>query len=255
MTEPEISTHPGPDELADAVAARLVERLADLQGRGRVPSVVLTGGSIAVKIHEAVARATDRDSVDWGRVDFWFGDERFVPADSPDRNVGQARAAMLDRLPVDPARVHEIAPSDGEYADDVDAAAAGYADRLRAASASDEDATPRFDVLMLGIGPDGHCASLFPGRREMYDERAVVAVRDSPKPPPTRVTLTMAPLRRASEVWWVAAGDEKAQAVHDAVTGSDLDAVPAAGPEGVERTVWFLDAAAASRLPAGWVRR
>ena len=135
MAEPEVSAHPGPDELADAVAARLVERLAELQDQGRMPSVVLTGGSIAVKIHEAVARATDRDSVDWGQVDFWFGDERFVPADSPDRNVGQAREAMLERLPVDPARVHEVAPSDGEYGDEVDAAAAGYADQLRAAAA------------------------------------------------------------------------------------------------------------------------
>ena len=248
MAHEEVLTHPGPEQLADAVAARLAGRLVDVQRDGRLPSVVLTGGSIAVRIHEAVARTAGRDDVDWGAVDFWFGDERFVPADSPDRNIRQAREAMLDRLPLDPARVHIVPPSDGAFGDDVDAAAAAYADELRAAADATTAGAPLFDVLMLGIGPDGHCASLFPGRKEMYDERLVVAVRDSPKPPPTRISLTMAPLCRADEVWWVAAGDEKADAVHAAVTGADLDAVPAAGPKGLTRTIWFLDDAAASGL-------
>lgn len=247
--EPEILTHRTSDELAQAVAARLIARLAGIQSGGRIPSVVLTGGSIAVKIHQAVARSPDRGAVDWASVDFWFGDERFVPADSLDRNVGQAAEAMLDHLPVDPARVRAMPPSDGAHGDDVDAAAEAYAEQLREAAAhEDESATPTFDILMLGIGPDGHCASLFPGRPEMYDERPVVAVRDSPKPPPTRITLTMEPLRRADEVWWVAAGDEKAQAVHEALSGADPARVPAAGPKGASRTLWMLDEAAASKL-------
>jgi len=222
--------------------------LARVQATGRVPSVVLTGGSIAAKIHAAVASSEDRDLVDWSRVDFWFGDERFVPSDHPDRNARQAAEAMLDHLPVDPARVHVIAPSDGKYGSDVDAAAAAYAQELSEAAGPGGALTPTFDIMMLGIGPDGHCASLFPGRAEMYDDRPVVAVRNSPKPPPTRITLTMAALSRARELWFVAAGNDKARAVRDARSGADPVDVPAAGPEGIERTLWFVDEAAASLL-------
>lgn len=250
VAAPEIRIHDSSDELATAVAARLVTRLVEVQRAGRIPSVVLTGGSIAVKVHEAVAASPDRQLVDWASVDFWFGDERFVPADSPDRNAGQAARAMLDQLPVDPARVRVMPSSDGQYGQDVDAAAAAYGERLRE-SVSAAGGPPVFDVLMLGVGPDGHCASLFPGRPEMYDERLVVAVRDSPKPPPTRITLTLAALGSADEVWWLAAGAEKAQAVHDALSGADPLEVPAAGPKGLSRTLWILDTAAASKLPPG----
>lgn len=245
---PQVRRSADPDELAERVAATLMIRIAWIQQTGRVPSVVLTGGSVAVRIHSAVASSQDRDLVDWSRVDFWFGDERFVPADHPDRNAGQAAAAMLDHLPIDPARVHVMAPSDGQYGDDVEAAASAYAQELRKVAGPGDVDTPTFDILMLGIGPDGHCASLFPGRHEMYDDRPVVAVRDSPKPPPTRITLTMGPLRRARELLWVAAGDDKAQAVRDALSGADPVDVPAAGPRGLERTLWFLDTEAASLL-------
>lgn len=246
MVDAEILRHRTADHVADAVAIRLITRLVDIQNTGRVPSVVLTGGSIAVKIHSAIARSPARGAVDWELVEVWFGDERFVPSSSPDRNAGQAAEALLDRLPFDPARIHPMPASDGEYGDDVDAAAAGYAEALL--RAGEEGAPPAFDVLMLGIGPDGHCASLFPGRREMYDERPVVAVRDSPKPPPTRISLTFGPLGRAHDVWWVAAGEGKARAVHDAVAGADPQQVPAAGPTGRSHTLWFLDDEAAALL-------
>lgn len=242
----EILRHDSPEALARSVADRLVDRLAEVQREGRVPSVVLTGGTIAVKIYAAVADCPARDSVDWGAVEVWFGDERFVPADSPERNAGQAARAMLDRLPFDPKRVHVMPASDGPYGDDVDAAAAAYGRELRASGG--DGSVPVFDVLMLGIGPDGHCASLFPGRQELFSNEPAVAVRDSPKPPPTRISLTMWVLRRAREVWWVAAGEGKAQAVHDALQDSDPVDVPSAGPKGLERTVWFLDEAAASQV-------
>jgi 6-phosphogluconolactonase len=245
MSNVDVVTHASPEELAGAVADRLVSRLAELQADGRVPSVVLTGGTIAVKIHEAVA-AHDAPGVDWSRVDFWFGDERFVPADDADRNAGQAATAMLDHLPVDPARVHVMPASDGPVGDDVDAAAASYAEEL--AAAGDGGEGPRFDVLMLGIGPDGHCASLFPGRDEQSSPELAVAVRDSPKPPPTRISMTLRTLGNANEVWWVASGEGKAIAVRDALHGRDTMAVPAAGPKGLERTLWLVDQAVASAL-------
>ncbi len=243
---PETVVFAGAEELARAVAERLVRVLHSLQDEGRVPSVVLTGGTIADKLHRAVLDVPEQAEVDWSRVELWWGDERFVPAGDPDRNALQARDAFLSALPVDPTRVHEMPASDGAYADDVDAAAAGYADEVRRVLGED----PRFDVLMLGVGPDGHCASLFPGHEAVRATGVAVAVRDSPKPPPTRISLTMDMLNRADQVWFIASGEGKARAVHDAVTGSDIDALPASGPKGRRRTLWLLDAAAAHELPA-----
>ena len=241
----EIEVSPSPGALAEAVAARLVRRLRQVQDDGRVPSVVLTGGTIAALVHRAVLADPDHNGVDWSRVDVWFGDERYVPAGDADRNALQAGEALLTALPLDPARVHEMPASDGPYGDDVDAAASAYAEQVLAAFGG----PPRFDVLMLGIGPDGHCASLFPGHPAVRAPGVAVAVRDSPKPPPTRISLTLDSLRRADEVWFLASGTGKAEAVRDAFTGSDVDAVPAAGPRGLTRTLWLLDADAAARLP------
>jgi 6-phosphogluconolactonase len=245
--EPEVVRHSSGQELTQAVAGRLLAALADVQAHGRVPAVALTGGTIAIDLYRAMAESPDRDSVDWSRVDVWWGDERFVPADDPQRNSGQARAALLDRVPLDPARVHEMAPSDGAYGADVDAAAAGYAEELRGATPLDGDG-PIFDVLLLGIGENGHCASLMPGTPEIHDRRPVVPVRNSPKPPPTRISLTMGPLKRGRQLWWIASGAAKAGPVRDAISGTDVDAVPAAGPKGMERTLWFVDEDAASAL-------
>lgn len=244
---PQVERLASADVVAATVAARLVGRLRDLQADGRVPSVVLTGGSIADAVHRAVLDVPDHTEVDWSRVEIWYGDERFVPAADEDRNALQARRALLDSLPVDPERVHEMPASDGPLGGDLDAAAAAYADEVVRVLGHQ----PRFDVLMLGVGPDGHCASLFPGREEVRADGVTVAVRDSPKPPPERISLTMPVLRGAEEVWFVAAGEEKAAAVRDAVTGDDVDAVPASGPRGRERTVWFVDSGAGSALGAG----
>lgn len=243
--QPDVLRSRDPDELAKRVARTLISRIVAIQRTERVPSVVLTGGTIALRIHSAVAASDDRDLVDWSRVDFWFGDERFVASGCPDRNAGQAQRAMLGPLEVDPARVHVMPGSDGPHGNNVDAAAAAYADEL--ADYIEDNGDPAFDVLMLGIGPDGHCASLFPGRTEQLDERLAVAVRDAPKPPPTRISLTMRALSRSREVWWVAAGEAKAQAVSRALAGADPVEVPAAGPRGLEGTLWFLDTEAASQ--------
>ncbi|HEU4514578.1 MAG TPA: 6-phosphogluconolactonase [Nocardioidaceae bacterium] len=236
---------PSTDELARVVATRLVERLLEVQRDGRVPSVVLTGGSIAEAVHRAVLSVREHGSVDWSRVEVWYGDERFVPAGDGDRNALQARNALLSALPLDADRVHEMPASDGAHGDDADAAAASYGAEVLDVLGDDG----RFDVLMLGVGPDGHCASLFPGHEAVRARGVAVAVHDSPKPPPTRISLCMDTLGRADEVWFIASGDGKAQAVHDALTSADVMAVPASGPKGRERTVWFLDTEAASRLP------
>jgi 6-phosphogluconolactonase len=161
---------------------------------------------------------------------------------------------MLDQLRLDPSRVHPMAASD-TVEDDPDRAADLYATELAAAAQpEDHGDVPTFDIVMLGVGPDGHVASLFPERPALYDERAAVAVRASPKPPPIRVTLTMRSLAHAREVWFVAAGEEKAKAVHLALAGAGVVQIPAAGPRGMSRTLWMLDRDAASELPPGLTR-
>lgn len=241
---PTVQVHPTPEGLVTAAAARLVRRLLDLQTRGAVPSIVLTGGTVAERLHRAVLEVPEHTSVDWSRVDVWFGDERYVPVEDADRNARQAREALLDRLPLSPARVHEMPAADGAFGDDVEAAAAAYGAEVDRVLGS----AGRFDVLMLGIGPDGHCASLFPGHETVHATGTAVAVRHSPKPPPTRISLTMETLRRAEEVWFVASGAAKAEPVRAALAGQDVAAVPAAGPRGRRLTLWLLDAEAASRL-------
>jgi 6-phosphogluconolactonase len=111
-----------------------------------------------------------------------------------------------------------------------------------------------FDVLLLGVGPDAHVASLFPEEPALYEERSVVAVRGAPKPPPTRISLTLPTIRAAAEVWLVVSGEDKAGAVRLALSGAGEVQVPAAGARGRQRTMWLLDRAAASQLPPGLER-
>ncbi|MFZ5869103.1 MAG: 6-phosphogluconolactonase [Actinomycetota bacterium] len=251
-----VVVHADPDLLAAAVAARLVTRLVDTQAARGHASLVLTGGTVGIKVLEHLAGCPPRDAVDWSRVDLWWGDERFLPAGHPERNETQAREALLDRLPLDPARVHPMPASDGPDGDDVDAAAARYAEELRAASRpEDHGDVPTFDVLLLGVGADGHCASLFPEQPAVYEtERTVVGVHGSPKPPPQRISLTLPALRCAEEVWFVVAGEDKAAPVAMALSGAGPVQVPAAGPSGRRRTLWLLDRAAASQIPPGLAR-
>lgn len=253
---PTVAVARTPSVLAESVAARLVTRLVDVQSAGRVPHVVLTGGTIARQVHRALRDSPAASAVDWRQVELWWGDERFVPAGDPERNEGQAREDLLDALPVDPARVHAIAASDGVHGDDVDAAAGAYADSLAAAARpEDHGDVPTFDLLMLGVGPDGHVASLFPEHPAAHDTRSVVAVQHAPKPPPTRVTMTFPTLGRSREVWFLASGESKAQAVRMALGGAGHLQVPAAGPRGFEQTLWLLDRDAAAQVPDDLRRR
>lgn len=241
MSEPLIEVKESAEALATAVAGEFLSRIADLQSAGHVPTVGLTGGSIAGAVHRELARLGPGSGVDWQAIDFYFGDERFVPADSPERNVGQARAAFLAPLGVPDSRIHS-APAQGEAAD-VDAAAAAYSADIRAHGRGG------FDLLMFGVGPDGHVASLFPGSAQLTATDAIaVGVADSPKPPPERVTLTYEALNRATSVWFLVSGEGKADAVARAHSGADADDIPAVGVAGSEETVWFLDREAASRL-------
>ncbi len=243
---PLVEVHDDASALATAVAGELLNRIADSQAAGHVPDIGLTGGTIAEAIHREVARLADAAGVDWGAVQFYFGDERFVPSDSPDRNVGQARAAFLDE--VGARRVHAVPASD-EVATAEEAADA-YAATIRSTGSGD------FDVLMLGVGPDGHIASLFPGHAGLDAvDATAIGVHDSPKPPPDRVSLTFEALNRAQAVWFLVSGEGKADAVRRGLAelAPELEAealreTPARGVRGTAETVWFVDSAAASLL-------
>ncbi|MFG1885722.1 6-phosphogluconolactonase [Micromonospora sp. NPDC049102] len=250
MSEASVAVHADADLLAQAVAARLLVKVLDAQADRGEAAVVLTGGRVAAAVYRAVAQLPARDAVDWSRVDVWWGDERFLPAGDPERNETQARAALLDSVPLDPARVHPMPASDGPAGNDPEAAAAAYAEELARAARPGHATLPHFDVLMLGVGEDGHVASVFPEHPVHHDTRPVSAVRGSPKPPPVRTTLTLAAINTAEEVWLVAAGTDKARAVGMALAGAGHVQVPAAGVRGVDRTRWLLDRAAAADVPA-----
>ena len=249
MSTPEVFVHASGDLLASAAAARAVTWLADaVAARGRA-HLVLTGGGIGTKVMAAIAASPARDAVDWRLVDVWWGDERFEATGDQERNETGARSALLDHLALDPSRVHVIPGPDGPDGDDPDAAAARYAAEL-AAAAGAGGSVPAFDVLMLGIGPEGHVASIFPDSPAAHAGGTVVAVRNSPKPPPTRISLTFGALQAAREVWVLASGAEKAEAVAGALSGVSQAELPAAGARGRERTLFLLDEAAAAKLPA-----
>ena len=240
---PRVEVHESPDELATTVAGAFLRFVTVRQASGDVPQVALTGGTIAEKIHREIARlGLDSESTGAGST----SSGATSASSRPTRTTATRRpaAAMLDVLPVDPARVHEI-PSTADT-DSVDDAATAYADTVRSVG---RDA---FDLLMLGVGPDGHIASLFPGFPQLDIQDAIaVGVTGSPKPPPERVTLTFPALARSEEVWFVVSGADKAEAVGRALAAqpAGVHEIPATGVRGQVETIWFLDREAASQVP------
>ncbi|MFD8532660.1 6-phosphogluconolactonase [Streptosporangium canum] len=249
MSVPNVIIHRDADMLAKAVAARVITRTVDVQSGKGSASLVLTGGTVGIATLAEIAASPARDAIDWRNLDIWWGDERFLPSGHPERNETGARQALLDHVDVDPARVHVMrGPDSGMTAEE---SAAAYADELRrAARPEDHGPAPSFDVMMLGMGPDGHVASLFPGMPALYETRPVVAVHGSPKPPPTRISLTLPVIQGSREVWLIAAGAEKAGAVRLALSDSGPMQVPAAGARGRQRTLFLLDRASASKIPS-----
>jgi 6-phosphogluconolactonase len=264
--DPRVSIHPDSTVLMAAIAARLITKLVDIQDKYGEATVVLTGGSMGIGSLRAVAASPAAPAVDWAKVNFWWGDERFVPADDPERNSVQAHEALLSHIKVDPARVH-VPGSTGDF-ETPEEAAANYARRLSEAAAAEHAADmsddhperpgklPRFDIVLLGVGPDAHIASLFPEQAGIREkELTVVGVRNSPKPPPARISLTLPAINTASEVWMMVAGDDKAGAVGLALAGANPVQVPAAGARGRRETLWLIDEDAASRVPEQLIRK
>lgn len=193
--------------IGEGVAAALIETCAQRQANGAVPVVVLTGGRGGAQVLEALRLHPVRGTVDWSRVRFLWGDERWLPAGDPERNDVLAEA-FLAEVGADPELVHRVAASDSGLT--LDEAAAQYAEIV--------DGLAGIDAVLCGVGEDGHIASLFPGRGDLLrtdpGTPSAIPVRDSPKPPAERVSLTLPALNRADEVWLLAAGAGKGDAVH-----------------------------------------
>jgi 6-phosphogluconolactonase len=229
-----------PAALGALFAARCEQELGRASGERGTASLVVTGGSAA----EVLLPRLVGVRVDWSRVDVFWSDERAVPPDDPQSNYRLARELWLDPARVPPASVHRM-PGDAE---DLAAAAASHERELIAVCGD----PPRFDVLLLGVGPDGHVASLFPGHPLLAERHQLVAaVDDSPKPPPRRLTLTLPAFFGARLLVVAAFGDAKAAAMAEAL-GDPASRLPVAQVlRAAERSLVLLDAAAGrSRGPA-----
>lgn len=233
--------------LAHDVAERFLVRLARRSAAGKTSHVVLTGGAIGTEVLRAAGASPARTNVDWSLVHFWWGDERFLPAGDPDRNDAGARSALLDHIDVPAGNIHAMASTDDVAS--IDEAADAYATEL-ARFASGENPWPKFYLCFLGVGPDGHIASLFPDRGEIQvTDRPVVPVLHAPKPPESRITLTRPVINSSRCVWLVLSGTDKASPLGLALAGASYETVPAAGAKGQRRTMFFVDHDAAANVP------
>lgn len=218
----------------------LIELARAIADRGRA-DIVLTGGTVGIGSLAAIARHPDRDEIDWRAVRVWWGDERFVPTSNPDRNEVQATDALLGQLPLTLSNVFRFPAADGITLESA-------RDRFELTIRDEFLGDPRFDLVLCGIGPDGHVASLFPGRDHGDGTQFVIAVDDSPKPPPRRLSLTFETLNRGDKVWIVCAGADKADAIGRLMQGAPVSEIPAAGLDGRVETALYLDVAASALI-------
>ncbi len=225
------------DEVADVVAQRLLRRVVELQEKRGVVHVCLTGGRTANKMYERFAELVPDSALDASKLQLWWGDERFIPATDAERNSLQAVTRLARTVAIKSADIHMMPAQDGRA--DSDQCAAEYETEL---------GDTVFDVILVGIGPDGHVGSIFPDHPSFdATSRLVVGVTDAPKPPTERISLTIPAMNRSEEIWVITTGAAKADAVARSVAGDP--SLPATHLKARHATYWFLDAEAASELP------
>lgn len=223
--------------VADNTAAALIKKLEDLLASKSEVHLVLTGGTVGIATLAALNANVDSSKIDFSRVNLWWGDERFVEAASSDRNALQAKNALLKNLQLDPTKVHEFPSTDSGLT--LEQAATEFTAHL-------DSVQPHFDIILLGMGPDGHVASLFPGKPAPTAGVWVIAESNSPKPPAQRLSFTYEALNSADEVWFVVAGADKQDAVSVAM-GDDPTSLPVGRVHGKVLTQWFIDATAGNK--------
>lgn len=226
-------------KVSEAVANAFIDRLLELLSEKSIVHVAITGGTVGILSLAKIGNHAKLAQVDFSRTHIWWGDERFVAADSEDRNAVQAYDPFLSKISIPADNVHVFPASDEgltleQAAEDFAAQVAQFADKT--------ELIP-FDVMLMGMGPDGHIASLFPERNASAVSKAVVFESNSPKPPAERLSFSFEAINHASEIWFTVAGADKASAVSDSLI-SKTRLLPAAKVAGVQKTRWFLDEAA-----------
>lgn len=246
MSPPPIClVYPDLPALQAATAERLATMLVDLSATRPKLLIVISGGSAPPGVFTLLCREPLRSRIPWERISLLWADERMVPFQHPESNYRQARVSLLDHVPIPSSQVYPVATY---YP--LEQAAAVYAQLVATLLAAHDQ---QIDLALLGMGPDGHTASLFPGFPQLHapNEALVVAVNEAPKPPPTRVSLTAHTLNRAKQIWLLVAGADKAEAAHAALHApSNPEAHPTHLLNPVDgQILWLLDAAAAAQLP------
>lgn len=252
---PEIRVFQTPEELGQEAAAEIL-RLADAAVKEKgFFTWALSGGATPRGVYSKLAgRAADVQAIPsgyparfpWSKVHFFWGDERHVPPDHSDSNFGMAKSAMLDHVSIPPENIHRI---HAEHADAAEAAA-DYEQSLRDFFHLEPGQWPTFDLILLGLGPDGHTASIFPGTDAIHERSRLVAAPMVPKLKARRITLTFATINQAATILFLVSGGEKADILHRVVEGEeDVEKYPAQGVKPLKgRLMWWADSAAASRL-------
>lgn len=222
-----------------AVCADQVADALRRSAQGDMVTIALSGGSTPRKMHEILAR---KERIDWANVHIFWGDERTVPPDDPQSNYRMAKETLLDRVGVPDANVHRMR---GEI--DPDEAASQYEEEIRSIFRLAAGEIPRFDVIVLGMGSDGHTASLFPDTEALQEEQRLVVANYVPQLETTRITLTYPVINNARLVLFLVAGDDKAGAVSQCMTGTELPPAGLVQPEdGV--VCWLFDSEAAREI-------
>jgi 6-phosphogluconolactonase len=241
---PDIRIFTDRQELATALSSHVAQAAqASSIARGRL-CVALSGGSLMDMLASALVAPSLRDRIDWSIWHVFWVDERWVPPSSPDSNFGHARRLLLSRVGIPEEQIHAVDDSKSP-----DETARAYEAKIRRTLPVETGAFPRFDLVLLGLGEDGHTASLFPAHPSLQESRRwVIPVFNAPKPPPVRVTMTLPVINSARQVVFVAAGSGKARVVsevlHSAAERPGLPASMVRPTNGELR--WFIDQAAAS---------
>ena len=232
-----------PEQLAVAAAERFVESASDLHDKLDGFSVALAGGRTPKRVYELLGTEQFKNRVEWSRVHLFFGDERCVPPDHPDSNFGMVNQTLISRVEIPTKNVHRII-GEGDAREN----ARGYESELRTSFASRPG--PRFDLVLLGIGEDGHTASLFPQSAALQETSRWAVATEHPHSGQRRITLTLPALNHAAHILFLVTGQEKATALSRVLRGQSEPArLPASLIQPVEGALeWFIDREAASLL-------
>ena len=242
--KPEILTYPNLADLSSA-AAEFIAELAEAAIKTRnIFTLVLSGGSTPRLLYEELARRSISKRIDWQKTHIFWGDERYLPPDHPDSNYALAFQALVSKVDILPANVHRVVTE----SDSANAAAEDYEKTLRhffppPAGSEDQQYLPSFDLVLLGLGQDGHTASLFPGDAALEEKYRWVVTVDgaSASPPVPRITLTLPVLNKADCVIFLVSGSRKKEVFEEIMNNPGTAAYPAARVRPSGRLLWFID--------------